>query len=83
MISIKKLDKPNTGETVKTYKLGKRSLEKLEGIHPDLVKVVKKAISITKQDFAVIQGLRDAKQQAENVKKGVSWTQRSRHLSGH
>ncbi len=29
------------------YKLGKRSSKRLEGIHPDLVKVVERVIEIT------------------------------------
>ena len=30
-----------------TYALGKRSLERLVGVHPDLVRVVKRAIELT------------------------------------
>ena len=40
------------------YKLSKRSLRKLEGVDERIVKVVKRAIEITKQDFSVICGLR-------------------------
>lgn len=65
------------------FKLGSRSLKNLEGVHPDLVKVVKRAIEITKQDFACIEGLRSKKRQAELVKKGASKTMNSRHLTGH
>ena len=35
------------------YKLSKRSLSKLKGVHPDLVRVVKRAIEITDVDFSV------------------------------
>jgi len=35
------------------YHLSKRSLGNLEGVHPDLVAVVKRAIEITEQDFSV------------------------------
>lgn len=66
-----------------SYKLGARSRSNLQGVHPDLVRVVERAIELTKQDFTVVQGLRTPAQQAENVKKGVSWTNRSRHLTGH
>ena len=38
------------------YKLGKRSLSRLEGVNDDLVTVVKYAIGVTKQDFSVICG---------------------------
>ena len=38
------------------YRLGKRSLKRLEGLHPDLVRVVKKAITLTNVDFTVLEG---------------------------
>lgn len=66
-----------------TFQLGKRSLQRLEGVHPDLVKVVKRAITITPIDFTVLEGLRTEEQQRENVRKGVSQTMKSRHLTGH
>lgn len=65
------------------YKLGKRSLSRLEGLHPDLVAVVKRAIEITEQDFSVLEGLRSVEQQRKNVARGVSKTMNSRHLTGH
>lgn len=66
-----------------TYKLGNKSLQKLEGVHPDLVAVVKRAIEITEQDFLVIEGLRSYERQRELVNKGKSTTMNSRHLTGH
>jgi peptidoglycan L-alanyl-D-glutamate endopeptidase CwlK len=65
------------------YKLGTTSLKRLEGVHPDLVKVVKKAIEITSVDFTVVEGLRSIEKQRENVDKGYSKTMNSRHLTGH
>jgi len=65
------------------FKLSKRSLVRLAGIHPDLVKVVKRAIEITTVDFAVLEGLRSPERQQELVKSGASTTLRSRHLTGH
>ncbi|ESX98619.1 M15 family metallopeptidase [Mesorhizobium sp. LNJC405B00] len=65
------------------YVLGPKSLAHLQGVHPDLVKVVKRAIEITPQDFQVGEGLRSKAQQVANVKKGVSTTMHSRHLDGH
>jgi peptidoglycan LD-endopeptidase CwlK len=38
------------------YSLGTRSKQNLSGVHPDLVAVVKLAITITEQDFTVIEG---------------------------
>ena len=66
-----------------TFKLSERSIRKLEGVHPDLVKVVKRAIDITEVDFAVTEGLRTKKRQEELVKLGASKTMKSRHLTGH
>ena len=66
-----------------SYKLGTRSLQNLSGVHPDLVAVVKRAITITEQDFTVIEGVRNINRQRELVKKGASTTMNSRHLTGH
>lgn len=65
------------------YKLSARSLAKLEGVHEDLVAVVKRAIEITDVDFGVTEGLRTVERQKELVAKGASQTMRSRHLTGH
>lgn len=64
-------------------KLGKRSLSTLEGVHPDLVKVVKKAIELTECDFTVIEGLRTKQRQAQLLKEKKTTTMNSRHLTGH
>ena len=66
-----------------TYALGKRSLESLVGVHPDLVRVVKRAIELTEYDFSVIEGVRSIETQRAYVEKGVSWRMDSRHLTGH
>ena len=66
-----------------TYALSERSLRRLEGVHPDLVRVVKRAIEITTVDFAVTEGLRTKEKQEQLVKAGASKTMRSRHLTGH
>jgi peptidoglycan L-alanyl-D-glutamate endopeptidase CwlK len=66
-----------------SYQLGKRSLARLEGVHPDLVKVVKRAIEITEVDFTVLEGVRTVSRQRQLVKSGASKTMNSRHLTGH
>lgn len=66
-----------------TYKLGSRSKKRLVGVHPDLVKVVKKAIAITEVDFTVLEGLRTKERQRKLVASGASRTMKSRHLTGH
>lgn len=65
------------------YKLGPTSLKRLANLHPDLVKVVKRAIEISDVDFTVLEGLRTIERQRELVKAGASQTMNSRHLDGH
>lgn len=64
------------------FKLGPRSLLNLRGVHPDLVRVVKRAISISPLDFTVIEGRRTIARQKELVVKGASRTMKSRHIHG-
>ncbi|MAE55384.1 MAG: hypothetical protein CMK23_05275 [Porticoccaceae bacterium] len=65
------------------YSLSQRSLKKLDGVHPDLVDVVKRAIEITEVDFGVSEGMRTLETQKEYLEKGVTTTLKSRHLTGH
>jgi peptidoglycan LD-endopeptidase CwlK len=65
------------------YKLGDRSLMRLQGVHPDLVKVVKHAIEISTVDFTVLEGLRSPQRQKVLVEAGSSQTLNSRHITGH
>lgn len=66
-----------------TYRLSQRSLNNLQGVHPDLVEVVKRAIELTPQDFFCGEGLRSVDRQERLVASGVSQTMNSRHLTGH
>lgn len=66
-----------------TYILGTRSLARLVGVHPDLVRVVKRAIQITPVDFTVLEGLRSHARQVELFHQGATRTMNSRHLTGH
>ena len=63
--------------------LGQRSLSRLEGVHPDLVRVVKKAAAMSDIDFTVLEGLRTVERQKQLVKAGASKTMNSRHITGH
>ena len=65
------------------YKLGPRSVQRLKGVHPDLVKVVERAIEITTVDFTVLEGLRDPARQKTLMESGASQTLNSRHITGH
>lgn len=63
--------------------LGSRSLSRLEGVHPDLVRVVKRAAAMSDLDFTVLEGLRTEARQRELFKQGATKTMNSRHLTGH
>ena len=65
------------------YVLGIVSKNNLKGVHPDLVKVVEKAITLTEIDFRVTEGLRSKTRQIELINKGASKTLNSRHITGH
>lgn len=63
--------------------LNARSLKNLEGVHPDLVRVVKACADIGSLEFIVTEGLRTKERQEQLVKAGASQTKNSRHLTGH
>lgn len=65
------------------FKLSQKSLDRLSGVHPDLVAVVKRAIEITEIDFAVLEGVRSVARQEQLFKAGASKTLKGRHLTGH
>lgn len=68
-----------------SFSFSKRSLANLEGVHPDLIEVVKLAGELcgdVKQDFCITDGHRTTAEQIEFVKTGKSKTLRSRHLNG-
>ena len=50
-----------------SFKLSNRSLGKLEGVHPDMVATVKRAIELTKVDFGITCGLRTVEEQKRLV----------------
>ncbi len=68
-----------------SYRLSSRSLQRLEGVNPDLVAVVQYAIRVSPIDFGIpgTGGVRDQATQHRLLGKGVSKTLRSRHLTGH
>ncbi len=65
------------------FKLSNRSLQRLEGVNPSLVAVIKRAINVTPIDFTVLEGLRSRERQAMLYRTGASTTMNSRHLTGH
>lgn len=64
------------------YTLSSSSLKMLEGVHPDLVKVVKLAIQKSDIDFKVGEGVRTLERQKKLVAEGKSKTLNSRHIPG-
>lgn len=62
------------------YKLGVSSNQQLEGVHPQLVAVVRLAITLTMQDFTVYDGIRTLKEQREYLRRGTTKTLQSMHL---
>lgn len=65
------------------FKFSKRSEENLKGVHPDLVKVARRALEISEIDFTVIEGVRTKARQQQLYKQGATKTMNSRHLTGH
>ena len=64
------------------YKLSTKSQGKLIGLDSKLKEVVSLAITYTKIDFGVIEGLRTEKRQRALVESGASQTMKSKHLEG-
>ena len=66
-----------------TFVLGNRSRERLQGVHPELVKCVETAITLTLIDFTILEGVRTIERQKKLFASGASTTMNSRHLTGH
>lgn len=69
------------------FVLGARSRAALAGVHPDLVRVVERALAISAVDFRVIEGVRTKARQQELYAQGrtkpgpkVTWTLNSNHF---
>ena len=58
-----------------------RSERNLKGVHPDLIKVVRRAAK--KSSFIVTEGLRTLARQKQLKAAGASRTLNSRHITGH
>jgi peptidoglycan LD-endopeptidase CwlK len=63
-------------------KLSATSIQRLQGVHPALVKVVEHAALVTEVDFVVTEGARTKERQRQLVAKGASQTMDSRHIPG-
>lgn len=57
-------------DSKKKYVLSDASIEKMKGVHPNLIELMKKAISNSPYDFKIIQGLRTAEYQNSLYQQG-------------
>lgn len=69
------------------FRLSEASRGKLAGVHPDLQRVVMRAIEISAVDFKVIEGVRTPERQKQLYAQGrtkpgkiVTWTLKSNHF---
>lgn len=74
---------PSREDRVVIHTLSDRSLERLKGVHADLVNVVKFASSNSEIKFEISEGLRSLAKQRSLLASGATQTLNSRHLSGH
>lgn len=65
------------------FAFGARSRARLTGVHPDLVRVVERALTYSPHDFTITEGLRTVARQRELKAAGASQTMNSRHITGH
>lgn len=80
---VDSMEKGSIDKKSGNFKLSQKSLDRLTGVNPQLVKVVKRAIQISPYDFMVVEGLRTKETQARYVREGKSKTMNSYHLTGH
>jgi peptidoglycan L-alanyl-D-glutamate endopeptidase CwlK len=66
-----------------SFALSRQSMERLAGVHPDLIRVVRGAILLSKIDFTVVEGLRTLERQKQLFRECRTRTMKSRHLTGH
>lgn len=65
------------------FKFSRRSEQSLQGVHADLVRVVRLALKLSPRDFTVIEGVRSKARQKQLFAQGATKTLNSRHLTGH
>jgi len=57
-----------------------RSIDNMKGLHPDLIRVMNRALQTSPHAFVVTEGLRTLTRQKELLRIGATTTLRSRHL---
>jgi len=73
-------DVPPSGES--GFVFGRSSEKELMGVEPQLVRVVRLALTLSSIDFVVFDGIRSVAEQLAHVRKGMSETMVSKHLVG-
>ena len=70
-----------------SFRFSALSRSRLKGVHPDLIRVVDRALMLSSVDFMVIEGVRTPERQRALYAQGrtkpgriVTWTRRSLHL---
>ena len=65
------------------FELSQKSRKNMEGVHPDLVRVVERALELTRYDFGInATSVRTIEQQKDLMAQGRSKTMNSRHIPG-
>ncbi|EPF0313780.1 M15 family metallopeptidase [Enterobacter chuandaensis] len=64
------------------FKFSQRSEKNLQGVKPQLVAVVRRALELSSVDFGITEGLRTQERQKQLYAEGKSQTMNSRHLTG-
>lgn len=74
------LNKRNNLRILMSYKFGNSSKQKLQKVHPDLVKVMNLAIEKSTKDFSIIEGIRTLQRQKQLLQEKKTTTLNSKHL---
>ena len=63
-----------------TFRLSKKSLDKLDGVHPKMVELCLEAINVSPIDFTIVQGVRTRKHQEALYAQGRKGLNEVNHL---
>lgn len=67
---------------MENHRFGSRSIQRLQGVHPELVLIASRALLYSEVDFGISDGLRELSTQKRYVAEGKSKTLKSKHLTG-
>lgn len=68
------------GELKNDFKFSQRSQANLENVHPELVRVTYKALSISRYDFGVSEGVREYERQIQLLRDKRTTVRHSEHF---